>query len=146
MRFERLSGGRGVQIALDPIGGRSWAKSYHALAPGGRLILSGVFGLTPGLNRSWWGALKFALTTPWLMFHPLRLTSDNRAVGGVNLAHLWDDLDVVREWITVLLAWWEAGKLDVRVDRVFPLAEAAEAHRFLQERRNVGKVVLKPDP
>jgi len=43
-----------------------------------------------------------------------------------------------------VLAYQQAGYLRVHVDRVFPLGEAAAAHRYIQERRNVGKVVLRP--
>lgn len=142
--IRRLTGGRGVQIAMDPIGGRSWARSYRSLAVGGTLVISGVFALAPGRSRSLGALLKFVLGTPWLLLNPLRLTSDNRAVAGINLGHLWDEGALVREWIDELLTWWSAGKLDVHVDRTFPLEAAADAHAYIQARRNVGKVILIP--
>lgn len=140
----RLSGGRGVQLALDSVGGRSWLKSYRALSPGGRLVVHGVSSMAPGLRRSWWAALKTLLTIPWLQFNPVRLTSDNKGVLGVNLARLWDEHALVRGWMDQLLAWQAEGRLDVHIDRVLPLEQAAEAHRVLQARENRGKVVLVP--
>jgi NADPH:quinone reductase-like Zn-dependent oxidoreductase len=142
--IRRLTDGHGVQIALDTIGGRSWVKSYRALAPGGRLVLCGMSSAAPGQRRSLRALVKFALFTPWLMFNPVRLTSDNKGVAGINMGTLWDELAVVRTWAEQVLVWVEAGKLDVRVDRTFPLEDAAEAHRYIQARQNRGKVILVP--
>ena len=146
--FERAvmdrTGGRGVQIALDSIGGRSWMKSYRTLAPTGRLVITGVTALAPGARRSWWGLLKFMLTTPWLRFNPASLANDNKSVSGVNMAMLWDQVDLLRGWMDDLMAWYADGTLPVHVDRVFPLDAAADAHRYLHERKNVGKVILTP--
>ncbi len=140
----RLTDGVGVDIALDSIGGRSWLRSYRALAPAGRLVICGVTALAPGLRRSWWGLLKFALGVPWLALNPVRLANDTRGVLGVNLGRLWAHEALLRAWAEQVLAYQQAGHLRVHVDRVFPLEEAAAAHRYIQERRNVGKVVLRP--
>jgi NADPH:quinone reductase-like Zn-dependent oxidoreductase len=74
----------------------------------------------------------------------VRLTSDNKGVLGVNMAHLWDEHESLHAWADQLLAWLEEGAIAPVVDRVFPLEEAAAAHRTLHERRNIGKVVLRP--
>lgn len=140
----RLTEGRGVQIALDSIGGRSWLKSYRALAPAGRLVFCGMSAAAPGMGRSLRGLLSFALGTPWLHFNPATLANDNKGVMGINLGRLWDERAMLRAWSMQLLEWYEKSKLQVHVDRVFPLEEAAEAHRYIQARRNVGKVILKP--
>ncbi|MGQ9851434.1 MAG: synaptic vesicle VAT-1 family membrane protein [Aggregatilineaceae bacterium] len=140
----RLTDGLGVDIALDSIGGRSWMRSYRALAPAGRLVVCGVTALAPGLRRSWWGLLRFALGVPWLALNPVRLANDTRGVLGVNLGRLWSHEALLRAWAERVLAYQQAGHLRVHVDRVFPLDEAAAAHRHIQERRNVGKVVLRP--
>ncbi len=142
--IERLTAGTGVHIALDSIGGRSWMRSYRTLGPGGRLVICGVTALTPGLRRSVWGLLKFALGVPWLALNPVRLANDTRGVLGVNLGRLWDQEALLRAWAGEMLAYHAAGHVRVHVDRVFLLAEAAAAHRYIQERRSVGKVVLRP--
>ena len=140
----RLTGGRGVQIALDSIGGRSWWRSYRALAPTGRLVVCGVTSTTAGMRRSIPALIRFALGTPWLAFNPAALANANKGALGVNFGRLWDELGLLRSWSDSLLAWYEEGKLRVHVDRVFPLEDAAAAHRYIQERRNCGKVILKP--
>src|SRR2546428_50215 len=85
-------------------------------------------------------AVKRLATRPW--FHPIRLMNDNKAVIGVNLGHLWDRIDLLRGEMLPLLADYEAGRIKPVLGKTFPLAEAATAHRFIQERQNVGKVVL----
>jgi len=68
--------------------------------------------------------------------------NDNKAVIGVNLGHLWDKIDLLRGEMLSLLADYEGGRIAPVVGKTFPLAEAAAAHRFIQERQNVGKVLL----
>lgn len=141
--IRRLTGGRGVDIALDSIGGRSWRKSYGVLAPFGRLVIHGVASLLPGARRSLPALLRFAAGTPWLAFHPVALANGNRGVLGLNLGRLWDRPQLLRTSADRVLRWAASGDLHVHVDRVFALEEAAQAHRYLQERRSIGKVILR---
>jgi synaptic vesicle membrane protein VAT-1 len=69
--------------------------------------------------------------------------NDNRGVFGVNLAHLWDRHDMIRDWMSQILAWQAQGKI-APVVRTFPFAEAPAAHRHIENRDNIGKVVLVP--
>lgn len=135
-----LTGGRGVDIVLDPLGGRSFAHSYKALAPLGRLIMFGVSRLSPGPGRHRFSALWRFLAMPW--FHPLRLLNDNKTVVGVHLGRLWDQTVMLRQTMQTLLQLYEQGQICPIIAQTFPLAAAAEAHRYLQERRNIGKVLL----
>jgi NADPH:quinone reductase-like Zn-dependent oxidoreductase len=134
----RVTGGRGVDIVLDATG--AFRKSYRCLAPLGRLVCFGMSGAATGLAPSWLGAARRLATLPW--FHPIKLMNDNKAVIGVNLGHLWDRIELLRGEMLALLADYEAGRIKPVVGKTFPLTEAAAAHRFIQERQNVGKVVL----
>ncbi len=131
---------RGVDIVLDPIGGKSWREGYALLAPTGRLVCYGGAELLSGERRNLlrvvWKALR------WPRFAPLRLMNDNRAVAGVNLGHLWDSEELIKPQLEALLRYAREGVLHPRVDRAFPVGEAAAAHRYIHERRNIGKVVL----
>lgn len=60
----RLTNGRGVDVVLDPIGGRSFAESYRLLAPLGRLVIYGVSSIAPGERRSIWRALTTIARMP----------------------------------------------------------------------------------
>ncbi len=131
---------RGVDVVLDGVGGDSWRHGYRLLASGGRLVCYGVSVLSGGSRRN-------LLTVVWRLlrfprFGPIALMNDNRSVGGVNLGHLWNDRALLAPQVEALLGYAREGKIAPRVDRAFPLAEAAAAHRYIHERRNVGKVVL----
>jgi NADPH:quinone reductase-like Zn-dependent oxidoreductase len=134
----RLTGGRGVDIVLDATG--AFRRSSRSLAPLGRLVCFGFSTAATGMTPSWLTALPKFLSIPW--FHPARLMNDNKAVIGVNLGHLWDRIDLLRREMLGLLDDYRAGRIRPVVGRTFPLTEAAAAHRYIQERLNVGKVVL----
>jgi len=139
---KRLTNGRGVDVVLDPIGGRSFADSYRLLAPLGRLVMYGVSSIAPGERRSLWRAVTTLMRMP--RFKPLSLMNRNRGVFGLNLGHLWDERGKLVEAMTLLVADVAAGQLQPVVARTFPLDRAAEAHRFVQSRSNIGKVILTP--
>lgn len=130
----------GVDIVLDAVGGDSWRQGYALLAPLGRLVCYGASELAVGLRRNplkiVWKALR------WPRFAPLGLMNHNRGVAGVNLGHIWSAEQIVRPQVEALLGYARDGRIRPRVDRAFPLAEAAAAHHYIHERRNIGKVVL----
>jgi NADPH:quinone reductase-like Zn-dependent oxidoreductase len=138
VEVKRITNGRGVDIVLDATG--AFRKSYRVLAPLGRLVCFGVSSLSSGMTANWLAAVPRLLAMPW--FHPIRLMNENRAVMGVNLGHLWDRIEMLRAEMLALLADYEAGRIKPVVGKTFPLTEAAAAHRFIQERQNIGKVVL----
>jgi len=140
------TGGRGVEIALEPRHGRWIMESYRALTKTGRLVLFGFSSAAAGKQPSRWAALKTLGQVPWLTLNPIRLMNDNKAVAGVNLGRLWDRQEMVSHWVQQLLTWLQAGQVNPHVDRVFPFSEAAASHHYLHDRRNLGKVVLVPDP
>lgn len=143
--IDRLTGGDGVHLALDPLGGESWKKSYRCLCATGRLVIYGMSEGAPGRERSWTDLLKTLFRVPWLALHPLRLLRDSRGVAGVNLRQIRGRPEEARRWLEELFGRWEAGEIRPRVDREFPFSEAAAAHACLQDRENLGKVVLVPE-
>jgi NADPH:quinone reductase-like Zn-dependent oxidoreductase len=138
----RRAAPRGVDVALDSIGGASYRRSYGLLAPAGRLVCLGVATLSTGRGRALLHAAGQIVRFPW--FWTIRLMNDNRAVAGVNLGKLWDVEGLLRPQLDILLEHARAGRIRPRVDRAFPLAEGAAAHAHLQSRQSVGKVVLVP--
>ena len=142
--IERLTGTEGVHIALDPLGGESWKSSYRCLCPTGRLVIFGMSRGALGETGGRLGMLKALFRIPWLTLNPMRLLRDSRAVVGVNLQQLRGRPGDARRWMAELLGWYEAGRLRPRVDRIFPFERAAEAHHYIQDRRNFGKVLLVP--
>ena len=138
----RLTGGQGVDVVLDPLGGRDWRRGMSLLRPPGRLVAYGFANLATGERRSLVGLARQAVRVP--LFTPLGLMNANRSVSGVNIGHLWDRVALLREELDALLALWRAGTVRPRIDAVFPFDAAAQAHQRITERRNIGKVVLVP--
>lgn len=138
----RITGGAGVEVALDAVGGRSFQQSYRCLAPLGRLFLFGVSSMAPGQKRSILAALRGLWQMP--TFKPLPLMNDNRGVFGVNMGHLWEKAAQLGGMLAEMSALFAQGTLQPIVDRSFPFERAAEAHAYIQERKNFGKVLLVP--
>jgi len=133
---------QGVNVALDPVGGRATASCRRLMAPLGRLVVYGLSEAMPGGRRNWLRAGLAYLRTP--RFHPLSLVQRNMGVFGVQLLHLWDQEAVLRRALAEIYRGVVEGELRPVIDRTFPLDRdgAVEAHRYLHERRNLGKVVL----
>lgn len=134
---------RGVDIVLDGVGGASWRQGYDLLAPAGRLVMFGVSDLIGGPSRNLLRVVGRLLRFP--RFGPLDLMNRNRAVAGVNLGHLWNQEAMMQPQLNALVRYAATGKIRPRVDRSFTFHEAAQAHRYIHERRNIGKVVLVPE-
>jgi NADPH:quinone reductase-like Zn-dependent oxidoreductase len=137
---KRLTGGRGVDVILDPIGGRSFRTSYSLLAPLGRLVVYGVSSIAAGERRRLWHAAAAMMRMP--VFRPLSLMNNNRAVAGLNLGHLWGEQQQLAAAMDLLVGELASGRIKPVVAKTFPLDRAADAHRFIQSRSNIGKVVL----
>jgi len=140
VELDRLTNGKGVALITDPLGGNHWKKSYKALRSTGRL---GMFGVSVATTSKLPGPLRLlplALGTPF--FHPLALMNANKSVFGVNLGHMWHESDMIAGWMEILLKGVADGWVRPHVDKSFPLAQAGEAQTYIEERKNIGKVVL----
>ena len=140
--LQQLTNRLGVDLVIDPIGGSHWKKSYEALRHTGRL---GMFGVSSASANGISGKLKMlkaAIQTPW--FHPFRLLNKNRGVFGLNLGHMWHEPEKVALWMRDILGGVEDEWVRPHVDQAFAFDEVGKAHRYLEERKNIGKVVLVP--
>ena len=125
--MKRITDGKGAQVVYDSVGKTTFLKSLRCLAPRGMLALFGqssgtVEPFNPGLLAQQGSVF---LTRPSL-FHYTAAREELE----------WRAGDV--------LGWVAAGELKLRVERTFPLAQAADAHRELEGRRTTGKVLLIP--
>jgi NADPH:quinone reductase-like Zn-dependent oxidoreductase len=136
------TGGQGADLVLEPRHGRWIRESYRCLARTGRLVLFGFASAAAGERPSLRSLAATLLRTPWFLLNPIRIMNDNAGVLGVNLGRMWDQGERLDRWLRQLLAMLADGLISPHVDRTFPLAEAATAHRYLHERRNIGKVLL----
>jgi NADPH:quinone reductase-like Zn-dependent oxidoreductase len=140
-----LKDGPPFDLVLDPVGGESWRKSFDLLGSAGRLVCFGFSANAAGNKRSLVGTLRNLSQTPWLLFNPIRVINANKGVMGVNMGRLWGEEGKMLAWLQELLALWAKGILRPYVDRAFPFSQAAEAHQYIHDRKNVGKVLLVPD-
>ena len=129
-----------LDLVLDAIGGRSWKQSYSLLRPGGRLVCFGAAAVVGGEKRNLAKAAAALARTP--RFNPIKMASESKTVVGLNMLRLWDSRGNLDEFIEPLTQWAAQGLIRPVIADSFPLERAGDAHRVLQERRNVGKVVL----
>jgi len=121
------TGGRGVDIILESIGGDIFEQNFECLATFGRYI---IFGSTRG---------------PGAPFAPRRLMTKCQTMTGIYVPVFFAQrADLVHEALAFLVAHTLDGTVRSNVSTVLPLSQTAEAHRMLEERRAVGVVVLDP--
>jgi NADPH2:quinone reductase len=123
----RLTGGDGVDVVYDSVGKDTFDDSLGCLKPRGMLVLFGQSsGAVPPVD-------------------PQRLnTGGSLFLTRPTLKHYTADPGELRGRAEALFAAVAAGDLKIRIDRTFPLAAAADAHRYLEARRTLGKVLLLP--
>ncbi len=124
---KRMTDGKGVDVVYDSVGKTTFDKSLNCLKQRGYLVLYGQSsGAVPPLDPQILNAKgSLFLTRPTLVHY----TADRAEL----LQRSGD-----------LFNWMAAGELSVRIDKTFPLAEAAEAHRYLESRQSKGKLLLLP--
>lgn len=131
----------GIEMVMDPVGGKSFEKSSHCLGTTGRLVVYGFSAAAgPEGKRSLWRGLKALWQTP--RFHPLRLMHRNVAVIGVHLGRMKGKEALLASQLEEIFRMYAARQVQPVIGKTFPLAEAAAAHRYIHARQNVGKVVL----
>lgn len=137
-----LTEGRGVELIIDPLGGKSWKQSYSVLRRTGRM---GVFGMSVASASGIKGklkALKAVVSMP--RYNPLGLMNRNKGIFGLNLGHMWGEGEKVASWTREIMRGVQQGWIRPHVDRTFSFDEIADAHRYIEGRKNIGKVVLVP--
>jgi len=121
----KLTGGKGVDLVVDPVGGATLQGSLGALGYRGRISLVGNAGREP---------MKVDVSS---------LMGGNRSLTGVFLgAEIMTDR--VHDMIQEMIDRAAKGELEVVIDKTFPLSDAAGAHAYIESRRAVGRVLLIP--
>jgi NADPH:quinone reductase len=123
---KRLTGGTGVDVVYDSVGRATFLKGFDCLKPRGMMVHFGVSSgpIEPFDTRTLTAKGSIFLARPTLNSH---------IAHSAELA--WRSADVLR--------WIREGKLKLRIDREYPLAEAAQAHRDMEARKTTGKLILR---
>jgi NADPH:quinone reductase-like Zn-dependent oxidoreductase len=143
----RLTGGEGIDLVIDALGPTSFRKDYRLLRSGGRLVMYGISENSKDGRRDIPSTLKALLamptaTMPW--WKSLLAMNENKGVFGLNMLNWWDSEGNLDRVVEPLMADLAGGRLQPVVAETFPFERAGDAHKFIAERRNVGKVVLFP--
>jgi len=143
----QITNGEGIDLAIDALGPTSFRKDYRLLRPGGRLVMYGISENSKEGKRSIPLTLKSlaampTATMPW--WKSLMTMNENKGVFGLNMLKWWDREGSLDRVVEPLMADLEAGRLEPVVAESFLFERAGDAHTFIAERRNVGKVVLFP--
>jgi NADPH2:quinone reductase len=123
---KRLTGGEGVDVVYDSVGRATFLKGFDCLKPRGMMVHYGISSgaIEPFDTRTLTAKGSIFLARPTLNSHIAKPEE---------LA--WRSGDVFR--------WIGEGKLELRIDREYPLGEAAEAHRDMEARKTTGKLILR---
>jgi NADPH:quinone reductase-like Zn-dependent oxidoreductase len=140
---KEATGGKGVDLVLDAVGGKSWSDGYAILAPAGRMVAFGLSAAASGTQRNLVHAAMQLLRIK--RYSPRQLMDDNKTISGCNMGHLFGELAMLAEQFEALIGLFEAGQIKPHVDRTFRFSEAAAAHQHLHDRKAKGKVLLVPD-
>jgi NADPH2:quinone reductase len=123
---KRFTDGKGVHVVYDSVGKTTYEGSLNVLRPLGMLVL---FGQSSG---------------PVPPIDPLVLTQKGSLfLTRPSLAHYVADTVSFKERATKVLNWVAQGSLKLRIERTYPLAELAQAHRDLEGRKTTGKLVIE---
>ena len=126
-RSRELTDGRGVDLIVDSVGGKTLADGIGALAYRGTLVSVGVAGR---------GGSAVEARSLWAQNNTLR----GVFLGGALMA----EYPRVHAMVATLIDRVAAGEVKVEIDRSFPLAEAAAAHAYIESRQAFGRVVMTP--
>ena len=120
----RVTEGRGVNVVYDGVGKDTFDANLNSLAPGGYLVIYGQSsGYVPPFDL-------MTLQEKGSLF----LTRTN------GIPYIKEYPNYLQQFVT----WTEQGKLSVRIDRTYPLADAAQAHTAFEQRQISGRVLLLP--
>jgi NADPH:quinone reductase len=122
----QCTNGRGVDLILDSVGGEAFDSSMELLGHFGRII---CFGLASGVPNQ---------------VAPIRLMRPCQSVAGFHLDAIVADGNRMAQDIAGLLAATQAGTLRPHIGATFALEDAVDAHRLLESRQLIGKIVLIP--
>lgn len=138
---KRLTGGDGVDLALDPIGGPTFKKSFGLLKPGGRIICYGVTDFFAGNRFNFIRLLWKYLTMPKVK--TLNLMQNNRGMHGLAINRLFKNTAEVRTLMMRILDFYVAGNIRPVISKVFDFRQVREAHELMESGNSTGKLLLR---
>jgi len=134
---------KGVDIVLDPLNGADAVKGYALLKPLGKIIHYGAANVVSGSKKS-----LFSMARTWMSVeshNPLFMMSDNKGAFGFHLSCLHGEREALGPVIKELFDLYEKGLIKPVIDSVWNFEEVGSGMARIQERQNIGKVLITPD-
>ena len=135
-----FTNGKGVDLIIDPIGAKNWKLSYRVLAKMGKLIIYGDQNLVKGDKLKPLVAIKEMYSMP--KYRPMDLMANNKTVMGYHLGRFKGHEWKVQRSIKNLIKLVNDNDIHPIIDSKYSYKEAPKAHRHIQNRKNLGKVLL----
>ncbi|XP_061567511.1 synaptic vesicle membrane protein VAT-1 homolog [Cololabis saira] len=135
---------KGLDVILDPLGGSDTHKAYNLLKPMGKLITYGAANMLAGQRKN-----LIAVAKNWyhqFSIHTLSLIQGNKSVCGFHLGYLDGEMELISQAMNTILDLYKQEKIKPRIDSTWHLEQVGDAMRKMQERNNIGKVILTTEP
>jgi len=137
--IKKITGGKGVDVIFDAVGGKSVKKGFRALASAGRIVCYGAADLT---DKNLFGKVKTALG--FGIYHPAMFMMASKSMIGINMLRIADDHPrVLQRCLESVVKLTQQGIFIPAPAKIFPVTEIANAHEYLEKRKNIGKVAVK---
>lgn len=138
--IQTLLGDGALDVVFDPIGGRSLKQGYRLLGAGGRLVSYGISSLNSKQNL--FGKLKDL----WQfgIYHPVSFLSSSKGIIGMNMLKIAAEKpEKIAKVMAEVIRLNQIGVLLPHVGGAYSIDQLTEAHRFLESRKSMGKIVVK---
>ena len=137
--IKEITGGTGIDVIFDAVGGSSVKKGMRSLGAGGRLVCYGASVMT---DKNLFGKIKAGLGFGF--YHPLMLLTPSKSIIGINMLKVADSKpEMMQLCLQSVVQLAKEGIFAPRATQVFPIAEIAKAHSLLENRQTIGKVATQ---
>lgn len=137
--IKNRTGGKGVDVIFDAVGGSSVRKGFRLLAPGGRIVCYGAASMS---NKNIFGKLRSLFGFGF--YHPVMLMVPSKAIIGINMLRIADNKPaVLQRCLEAVVQLTIQGVFIPTLGKVFNAEDIAAAHDYLEKRKSIGKVVME---
>ncbi len=130
----------GVDVILDSVGFEYLPRDREVLSHGGKIITFGLSGIKSGKRKN--PIHTFFKKRKNYLINPISLIFKNHGVIGLNVLPMWDRNEFLENCLDLILEKVESGKFNPVIAKEFPFEYVGEAHTYIEERKNIGKVIL----
>ncbi len=130
---------KGLDVIFDAVGGKSVKKGMRLLAPGGRLVCYGAADIS---DKNIIGKIKTVLGFGF--YHPFMFMMPSKSMIGINMLHIADfKPQIIERCLAKVMNLYDAGIFIPAVAKIFNVKDIVAAHEYIENRKNIGKVVVK---